>query len=374
MPTFTLKPSGNNGVDLTKYDITDIAYYDDWAGNATTIRFFDDANNYTQFTGSGIKVTKTSTGELMDVTAGTIDTFQVSIGGVRVISATNLNLSAATLFDFYQARYALGAVDYLLSGADMIHGTEFRDILSGFGGDDRIYGYGGIDVLDGGAGNDVVLAGAGWDTVFGGSGNDRLYGEEDVDRLYGGDGNDILVGGHQNDFLDGGDGNDDLSGGDATDNLRGGGGSDRISAGHADDRLSGGAGNDRLYGGDHWDRLEGGTGLDKLYGGTGKDRFVFSSIADSTLSVSGQDTIYDFSQSEFDTIDVRLIDANVNVAKGQAFDFIGAAAFSGEAGELRYANTTARTYVQGDVDGDGAADFQIWINSVVTLISTDFVL
>ena len=54
----------------------------------------------------------------------------------------------------------------------------------------------------------------------------------------------------------------------------------------------------------------------------------------------------------------------------QAFDFIEADAFSGTAGELRYASGVVR----GDVDGDGTADFAIEVRNSPVLIADDFLL
>ncbi len=63
------------------------------------------------------------------------------------------------------------------------------------------------------------------------------------------------------------------------------------------------------------------------------------------------------------------IDANTGVSGDQAFHFVGAAAFSGHAGELRFEGGV----VSGDVNGDGHADFEIGVN-VATLSAADFVL
>lgn len=80
------------------------------------------------------------------------------------------------------------------------------------------------------------------------------------------------------------------------------------------------------------------------------------------------DSITDFQHNQHDKIDLHSIDANV-VSLDEAFHFIGAARFHQQAGELRY----ARHILQGDVDGDGTADFQIHVNAA-TLVRGDFVL
>lgn len=81
------------------------------------------------------------------------------------------------------------------------------------------------------------------------------------------------------------------------------------------------------------------------------------------------DRILDF-QTGIDTIVLRAIDANVNVPGNQAFVFIGAAAFTGQARQLPYVQGTVR----GDVDGDGLADFALQIANAAPLTAADFLL
>ena len=59
---------------------------------------------------------------------------------------------------------------------------------------------------------------------------------------------------------------------------------------------------------------------------------------------------------------------------GGTFEFIGSAGFSGSAGELRAFNAGANTYVAGDLNGDLAADFEIFVVGHHTLNEADFVL
>jgi Ca2+-binding RTX toxin-like protein len=147
--------------------------------------------------------------------------------------------------------------------------------------------------------------------------------------------------------------------------------------------LYGGDGNDKLYGkdgadvlkgevGNDW--LEGGTGRDRFYGGTGADDFVFREGDFAGLTSSTADQIHDFSQADGDRVRLNLIDANSGVAGDQGFAFIGSGAFSHTAGELRYQQISGNTYVQGDTDGDGQADFWIRLDGLHALASGDFVL
>jgi hypothetical protein len=122
-------------------------------------------------------------------------------------------------------------------------------------------------------------------------------------------------------------------------------------------RIFGGRGNDVLIGGAGNDIIRGGGAGDTIYGGGGNDTFVFRSIEDSNSS--SVDGIQDFSLG--DVFDVSQIDAILGTPQNEAFTFIGTAAFSRTAGELRFENTSPGGpiwKVQGDVDGDGTSDFE----------------
>jgi hypothetical protein len=106
------------------------------------------------------------------------------------------------------------------------------------------------------------------------------------------------------------------------------------------------------------DTIIGGAGGDQLSGGAGADVFRFDSLADAL-----GDIITDFSVSQGDRIDFRLLDANAGVAGDQAFAFIGSGAFTGTAGELRF----AAGLLESDLDGNGVADFQIQLTGVASL-------
>ena len=168
-------------------------------------------------------------------------------------------------------------------------------------------------------------------------------------------------------------GNDDLIGGAGNDSSSGGNDSDYLEGDAGDDALNGGAGRDFLYGGSGNDRLRGGAGTDDLYGGSGADRFIFDDGEFGGMTRSTADYIVDFSRSEGDKIDLRLVDA---VAGGvdDAFSFIGNQSFSGVAGQLRYFISNGDTFVQGDTNGDGQADFLIFLETGQGVVATDFLL
>jgi Ca2+-binding RTX toxin-like protein len=141
------------------------------------------------------------------------------------------------------------------------------------------------------------------------------------------------------------------------------GGNDQLAGGGGDDRIDGGANNDLLWGG---------AGADELFGGTGADQFHYAALSDSPAG--DRDRIADFKRSEGDKINLSAIDASLTASGNQAFSFIGAAAFGGVAGQLRYQYSAGQTVVSGDVDGDGVADFAIALQGNIALIGTDFYL
>ena len=147
---------------------------------------------------------------------------------------------------------------------------------------------------------------------------------------------------------------------------------DYIDGGAGADTINSGAGNDWLYGGSGNDKLNGEDGRDWMSGGTGADQFIFSSVLHS--SVATPDFIWDFTRSEGDKINLSAIDASTLRSGNQAFSFIGTAAFSGVAGQLRYEYVDGNTVVKGDINGDGVADFAVALYDVIPLVATDFVL
>ena len=221
--------------------------------------------------------------------------------------------------------------------------------------------------------SDFVYADPAAITATGTTLDDVMFGSRHDDVLRGGSGSDVLLGGLGNDALGGDAGNDNLVGGDGNDSLSGGSGSDLLEGNAGADALSGGADRDFLYGDSGNDKLRGGFGTDDMYGGTGADTFIFDDGETGGQSRDTADYIGDFSHSEGDKIDLRLMDA---VAGGtdDAFTFIGTAAFSGVAGQLRYLFSGGDTFVQGDTNGDGKADFLIFLEGSHSLVAGDFLL
>jgi serralysin len=263
-------------------------------------------------------------------------------------------------------------------GADRLIGNEVGNRLAGSTGNDTLTGGAGNDTLDGGAGVDtIVYSGSGAVTVNlisnvssdGLGGTDVLIGIENVTS---GDGADTLYGSVLANVLDSGAGNDLISSRDGNDTIRCGDGDDTVNAGTGDDLIEGGAGIDRLSGTAGRDVLIGGLGKDYLVGGTEADVYRYLAAAESTVGAA-RDRITGFSQIEGDRIDLSAIDA---IAGGtdDAFTWLAGAAFSGAAGQLRFSTTTAITLVDGDLNGDRIADFQIELTGVIQLTVSDFML
>jgi hypothetical protein len=128
----------------------------------------------------------------------------------------------------------------------------------------------------------------------------------------------------------------------------------------------------RLFGGADADVLIGGANDDEMTGKGGADAFTYLSTADSKVALA--DEILDF-EVGIDTIDLELIDAIAGGAD-DAFTFVGNAAFSSTAGELRAELVGGVWQVGGDTDGNGIADFLILVTTTTAdpLGSTDFIL
>lgn len=122
------------------------------------------------------------------------------------------------------------------------------------------------------------------------------------------------------------------------------------------DTISGGNDGELLLGLPGNDRLTGAGGKDILAGGKGADTFVIAALSDSAAGAANRDLISDFQGRKGDRIDLSGLDANSNLEGRQAFRYIGAKPFSGQAGELRY---SAGGRLQGDVNGDQKPDLAL---------------
>lgn len=266
-------------------------------------------------------------------------------------SAVTVNLALTT------AQNTLGGGTDTLSAIENLIGTAFNDTLTGNQS---------ANVLDGGAGADVMAGGLGNDTYRVDAAGDRVTEAAEAGR-------DIVIasvsftlGANIENLTLAGTAAINGTGNDLANTIRGNAGANVLSGGGASDQLIAGAGADTLIGGAARDFLTGGAGADVF-------RFANGDFGGTTTATC--DLIYDFSHAEGDRIDLSAIDANaVGGGANDAFAFIGSAAFGNVAGQLRVATISGLSVVQGDINGDGLADFWIRCNGGPALAAADFVL
>jgi Ca2+-binding RTX toxin-like protein len=306
-------------------------------------------------------------------------------------------------------------------------GNAFNNQISAGAGSQRLIGLDGNDTLDGGAGADTLEGGLGDDIYFVDNAGDiliELPGEgADMVRasiswtlgaefenlvLIGGAANgtgnsasNVLTGNAGSNRLDGGGGGDSMFGGlgddvyvvddilDRVFETSAAGGVDTVESAvsftldvNVENLLLtgtnaiagiGNAADNIITGNSAANLIAGGLGADVLDGGGGADTFLYRSTAES--SAAARDTILAFESG--DRIDLSQIDAAAaSTGTNEAFTWIGDAGFSGTAGELRVYQVGSDWFVEGDTDGDGAADLAI---GVVTtnghiLSAADFLL
>jgi Ca2+-binding RTX toxin-like protein len=248
----------------------------------------------------------------------------------------------------------------------------------------------GIAQIDGGAGNDIIVGSAGNDVIVGGAGNDSLNGglgddtfliaaSAGTDDIKGGDGKDVIRASAANVAITFGswESIEEVSNGGFTGvRIVGTSGNNPIDlssytlTGIA--AIDGLAGNDTIIGSKGADTIVGGSGADTLTGGEGADIFDYNLISDSRGKTIDQ--ILDFTKS-VDRIDLSDLDANVLLGGDQSFSFVGTAAFSGQAGELRYEKDGSNIKIFVDIDGNKVADMEIQLtNFGLQLDAGDFLL
>jgi Ca2+-binding RTX toxin-like protein len=303
-------------------------------------------------------------------------------GHDTVVSSIDLTLRA-NVEDLALAGAAVIGKGNVLDNA--ITGTDNANKLYGYEGNDTLTGQGGDDYLFGADGNDTLTGGGGYDRMYGGTGDDTYYVNDTTDFAYenAGEGYDTVVSSLASYQLRANVEELDLAEGSAAVRGYGQGEDNKILGNSADnflygrdgnDWLQGNAGNDILYGENGNDTLLGGAGMDRFYGGTGADKFVFRNGDFAGMTSTTADRIHDFSEADGDIIHLSGVDANSLVTGDQAFSFIGGAAFSHSAGELRAYQQSGVTYVAGDTNGDGVADFLIRVDGLHTLTAADFIL
>lgn len=337
-----------------------LAGADTFLGSAGADRMFGFGGNDTFFTSSGI-----------DYYNGGDDLDTVSYAGASEgLSAHLQNLSSAT--GAATGDVFLNIENLIGSGFDdTIYGTGVVNRLSGGGGNDLLIGKGGADVLDGSTGSDT----AGYDQATAAVRVDLQTPSANTGDAAG----DVLI---SIENVSGSGFNDVLFGNAAANTLRG---SIYPQIASGNDYLDGRAGNDQLFGHDGNDKLIGGAGIDGMTGGAGADIFLFRNISETGKTSTTRDIILDFTHNATlnlsDRIDLSLIDANLNAANNQAFIWKGTGAFvAGQSGGLRYFQqdlvvaSLDKTIIEGDLNGDRIADFQIQLKGLKALVAADFIL
>ncbi len=291
--------------------------------------------------------------------AGT-DTYNLSLTSADAL----VDLSAGTASSAQTGTDTLSGIENVVgsSGNDTIRDSAVANTLQvGAGNDTIAFVVDNLrDVIDGGAGADtadysafttgltVNLGNSAALTTVTGSGStaarsDTLVG---VENFTGGSGNDVITGSGTNYVIN---------------VLKGGAGNDRINGGFGEDILTGGAGNDTF-----------------VYTSTDDVGLVFG-LNDGNSLATVAERITDFTQGQ-DRIDLSAIDARVETAGNQAFNFLGTAAFTAANtnGGLRYSYLAEQdiTVVEGSFDSDPRLDteFQIVLSGRVNLTANDFVL
>jgi Ca2+-binding RTX toxin-like protein len=274
----------------------------------------------------------------------------------------------------------VGAGTDTLTNIQNLTGSSFNDTLQGNAGD---------NVLDGGAGVNTVSYSSAPAAVTvdlslsgpqntGGDGVDTLIGFQNVT---GSKFNDTLAGNSGDNVIDGGPGTDTVTYANATAGVTvslalttpqatGGAGTDTIknvenlTGTSFNDVLTGSSAKNVIMGGSGDDHITGGGGGDVLWGGPGADTFIYLTPADSTVSTGGQDQIMDFSHAESDRIDLSAIDPNFTLVSS----------FTHQPDQLIQITKTGGFLVEGDINGDGVADFGIFVHTAFALTAADFVL
>lgn len=266
-----------------------------------------------------------------------------------------------------------------LTGEDDLagYGNDGKNIVAGNTGDNILAGLGGADTLDGGEGADALYGGAGNDTYMVDNENDTVF-ETDPETSADTGGKDTVrasvtyaLGEFVENLRLANSADPDVK----TANLNGSGNvlDNGIYGNDSNNKLSGRDGADLIKAGSGDDKIHGGAGQDRMTGNAGADTFFFQ-VSDMAESKVDADTITDFHIRQGDLISLKSIDANGSKDGNQAFDFIGSDAFSRHAGELRFEKNTGDTYVMGDTDGDGKADFTLHLDGTFNVREDYFAL
>ncbi len=156
-----------------------------------------------------------------------------------------------------------------------------------------------------------------------------------------------------------------LKGTDGDDVIRGLGGNDTVWGLKGNDLIYGDKGNDVLFGK---------SGQDRVYGGDGADRFVLRVHTDAPIDGLAYEEILDFSRASGDKIDLRVMDADSELAGKQKIVFIGGSAFT-TSGQLRVEDFAGDFLVLGNLNSDTSAELGFVVRTGLTALNRgDFLL
>ncbi|MFC0588256.1 VCBS domain-containing protein [Novosphingobium aquiterrae] len=314
-------------------------------------------------------INATQGSDVIDGGAGGSDQINVTMGNVSWFAAAATG-SRAYYLDNSHLGSSAGGLDTTFVNVERI---RFDLLGTGdFGDTVDASGHSGVYSLD-------LRLGNGNDTVFGGAGNETIYGRGGINWVDAGAGSDTVSA--QFDLARGtvmvvtGSGNlvQTAQGGTITNTIYN---AESIFLGNTVDdpfaidgltrTIDGSAytGTAQLLFYDH-------NGNDVFIGSGGADVFsnLFNAtVGDDTYTGNGGADIYDYTVAinalnhdvitDFDSDDIIDFQANDGSVAGALLcnEWLGAAAFSGVAGQYRYANVGNQTLIQVDADGDGAAD------------------
>jgi Ca2+-binding RTX toxin-like protein len=165
----------------------------------------------------------------------------------------------------------------------------------------------------------------------------------------------VILGDTIGDRLSGRGGDDSIDGVGGNDQIAGNAGNDTLLGGLGNDAIAGGEGNDSLVGGLGFDTLTGGGGIDVLVGGPNNDVFRFLSLNDLPEG------------SVSDVIEDPGIGDRVDLSAIAGLSWIGTAAFSDVAGQVRIDDALDR--LQIDADGDGISDRMVVLGGAGTVLA-----
>ncbi len=287
--------------------------------------------------------------------AGPGAVYTASASGTDSVSAWSWNAGTQTL------------TQTAVSSGETIRGSSANDVITGSAGNDRLFGLEGTNLLIGNAGNDSLFGGTGVNTLVGGIGDDSYYVSSTATTITEnpGEGTDS-VSAFVSFTLPANVESLSLYGQELTGTSNNVGGS-LFGDGAFATTLNGGTGADYIVGGAGADMIAGGGGIDLMFGNGGADHFIFRAVGDAPVGVN-KTTIGDFTPAD-DRLDLSAIKTN----GGHDLTFIGSAAFSGAAGQVHQTSSGGVTIIEGDVNGDSVADFQIQLNGAPSLQSSNFI-